>query len=292
MPFSRKIHAYVALTRLHRPIGIYLLMWPMLWALWFASNGSPDWQVLLIFLAGTVLTRSAGCAVNDYADRHIDAHVARTEQRPLAAGVISAQEALGVTAALMIIAFLLVLLTNRLTILLSFVALALAVLYPFAKRYTHLPQLALGAAFSWAIPMVYAAQTESLPPMAWQVFLASVLWAVAYDTMYAMADREDDLKIGVKSTAILFGPADIAITITLQFVVLLIMAAAGWQLQRGWIFFISLLGAVVFVLYQKHLLEQRNPTSYIKAFQNNNYLGMCIFVGIVFDYMLQPGLGD
>jgi len=281
---ATRLNAYLSLTRLNRPIGIYLLMWPMLWALWFAAQGVPDLKVLLIFIAGTVLTRSAGCAINDYADRNFDSHVSRTQTRPLATGDIRPAEALAITAVLMLIAFGLVLLTNRLTILLSFVALFLACSYPFAKRFTFWPQLVLGAAFSWAIPMSYAAQLGHLTHITWWVFAASVVWALAYDTIYAMADREDDIKIGIKSTAILFGSADIAIITLFQIVVLVIMIGIGVAMERGIAYFTSVALGLIFVAWQIYLIRDRNPSRCIQAFLNNNYLGMTIFLGIVIDY--------
>lgn len=286
LPQRSRIRAYLALTRLDRPIGIWLLMWPMLWALWFAAGGPPSLDVLLIFLAGTVLTRSAGCAINDYADRNFDAHVERTRYRPLATGEITPREALIVAAILMLLAFCLVLLTNRLTILMSFVALFLAALYPFAKRFTDWPQLVLGLAFSWAIPMAYAAQTGAVPRDAWLVFLASVLWAVAYDTMYAMADREDDLRIGVKSTAILFGDIDIAIVAFIQITVLLTLLLCGNFLGLELLFRSGLFIALILVIYQLVLIRKREPVRCIQAFLNNHYLGMIVFIGIVLEYAL------
>lgn len=285
---GQKLPHFVALTRLNRPIGIYLLMWPMLWALWFAAKGMPSLDVLVIFILGTVLTRSAGCAINDYADRDIDGHVARTHQRPLASGALSAKEALLTTAVLLGLAFLLVLFTNPLTIKLSLIAALLAIAYPFAKRYTHWPQVVLGAAFGFAIPMAYAAQTNELPPQAWWLFLSAVLWAVAYDTLYAMADREDDLKIGVKSTAILFGRFDLIIVAALQFVVLGILAFVGLQAGRGIFYFMALALSCGFIVYQQRLARDRDPARCVQAFLNNNWLGMIIFIGLALDYALQP----
>ncbi len=283
---ENRMRSYIVLTRLDRPIGIWLLMWPMLWALWFAAEGIPSLRVLLIFVAGTVLTRSAGCAINDYADRNFDADVARTSQRPLATGAIKPGEALIVAAVLMMIAFVLVLFTNALTIKLSFAALALATLYPYAKRHTYFPQLVLGAAFSWAIPMAYTAQTGSTNQITWLVFAASVLWALAYDTMYAMADREDDIKIGIKSTAIFFGEMDIVMVAVVQAMVLGTMVLVGYLQQLGISYYLSLVVAAVLVLYQLHLIRDRLPANCIKAFLNNHYLGMAVFIGIVLDYAL------
>lgn len=285
---GQKLPHFVALTRLNRPIGIYLLMWPMLWALWFAAEGIPRLDVLLIFILGTVLTRSAGCAINDYADRDIDGHVARTHQRPLATGALTGSEALLATAVLLAAAFLLVLLTNALTVKLSLVAAALAIAYPFAKRYTHWPQIVLGAAFGFAIPMAYSAQTNTLPPQAWWLFLGALLWAVAYDTLYAMADREDDLKIGVKSTAILFGSLDLIIVAVLQVVVLGILALIGWQAGRGLLYFTGLALSCGFIVHQLRLARDRDPARCVQAFLNNNWLGMTVFIGLVLDFALHP----
>ncbi len=285
---GQKLPHFVALTRLNRPIGIYLLMWPMLWALWFAAKGIPRLDVLLIFVLGTVLTRSAGCAINDYADRDFDAHVARTRTRPLATGALSARDALLVTAVLLGVAFLLVLLTNALTIQLSLVAAALAIAYPFAKRYTHWPQIVLGAAFGFAVPMAYAAQTNAVPAQAWWLYLAAILWALAYDTLYAMADREDDLKIGIKSTAILFGRYDLLIVGVLQVVVIALLTFIGWQDGRGIVYFLSLLSAFGFIGYQLWIARERNPARCVQAFLNNNWLGMSVFAGLVLDYAIAP----
>lgn len=283
---GQKIPHFVALTRLNRPIGIYLLMWPMLWALWFAAKGIPRLDVLLIFILGTVLTRSAGCAINDYADRDFDAHVARTRERPLATGALSATDALLATALLLGLSFILVLFTNALTIKLSLAAAALAIAYPFAKRYTHWPQMVLGAAFGFAIPMAYAAQTNSVPAQAWYLYLAAILWALAYDTLYAMADREDDLKIGIKSTAILFGRHDLLIVGLLQGVVIVMLTIIGWQDGRGIVYFMSLLSAFGFIGYQIWIARERNPARCVEAFLNNNWLGMTVFAGLVLDYAI------
>ncbi|MFK7889598.1 MAG: 4-hydroxybenzoate octaprenyltransferase [Granulosicoccus sp.] len=285
---GHKLPALVALTRLDRPIGIYLLLWPMLWALWFAADGIPSLSILLVFVAGTILTRSAGCAINDYADRDIDSHVSRTSNRPLANGELQPRDALLVTAVLMALAFILVLQTNPLTIKLSFIALALAILYPFTKRITHLPQVVLGAAFGMAVPMAYAAQSNTLPASAWWLFLAALIWAVAYDTLYAMADRDDDLKIGIKSTAILFGRFDLVAVLLLQLITLTLLAGVGWQLGRGWYFFASLVGALGFVAYQLYLARDRDSKRCLQAFLNNHWLGMCIFAGLALDFQVNP----
>lgn len=287
-PFAEKIPHFVALTRLDRPIGIFLLLWPTLWALWFAAGGVPDVDILIIFVLGTVLTRSAGCAVNDYADRDIDGQVARTRNRPLATGALSGHEALVAAAVLMLIAFALVLATNRLTILLSFVALALACTYPFTKRVTHFPQVVLGAAFGFAIPMAYAAQTNALPPIAWALYATAVIWAVAYDTLYAMADREDDLRIGVKSTAVLLGRADIAVVGALQLLVLASLAMIGRHEERGLPYSLGLCLALVLALRQLWMVRDRVPARCVAAFLDNNRLGFVVFAGLVIDLAINP----
>ena len=283
-PIGTKVPHYIALTRLDRPIGVFLLLWPTLWALWFAAAGVPRLDVLAIFVLGTVLTRSAGCAVNDFADRKIDGHVARTRDRPLASGALSAREALAAAAVLMALAFVLVLFTNRLTILLSFAALVLASVYPFAKRVTHFPQVVLGAAFGFAIPMAFAAETNAVPPLAWALFATALLWTVAYDTLYAMADRDDDLRIGVRSTAVLLGRADLAVVGTLQCLVILLLALIGAHAGRGWLYAAGLVVALALALRQLHLARDRDPAHCVAAFLDNNRLGLAVFVGLVADY--------
>ena len=284
--FPEKIQHFIAITRIQRPIGILLLMWPMLWALWFAAEGVPKLGVLVIFLLGTVLTRSAGCVINDFADRDIDGQVERTKNRPLATGAISTKEALLFAALLMLLAFVLVLFTNKLTIMMSFVALFLAILYPFTKRFTNLPQLFLGAAFGFAIPMAYAAQTGYTNQQTWWLFLAGLLWALAYDTYYAMADKQDDLKLGVKSAAILLGNADLWIIGFVQFVVLGIVLMIGLDAQRSWPFIIGIVAAAGFAVYQLYIARHRQPDKCLSAFLNNNYLGMVVFIGIATDYFI------
>lgn len=282
-----KLPHYARLVRLDRPIGIYLLLWPTLWALWFAAEGVPDLTILLVFVAGVVLMRSAGCAINDYADRDVDPHVARTKTRPLAVGLITPKEALGVFALLSLLAFLLALLLNGLTIALSLVAVLLAATYPFMKRFHHLPQVHLGAAFAWAIPMAFTAVTGVMPPLvAWLLFAAAVLWTTAYDTMYAMCDREDDLKIGVKSTAIFFGQYDRVIIGVLQVLTLVLLAVVGWLSARGNWYWLGWVAAVGFSLYQQWLIRRREPLPSLQAFLNNHWLGMCVFVGLAADYAL------
>jgi len=276
---------YYYLVRLHRPIGIFLLLWPMLWALWIASEGKPDLLVLFVFVAGVVLMRSAGCAINDYADRDIDPHVSRTQDRPVAAGKVSPREALLVFVVLSLIAFALVWLTNRLTVYLSFGGALLAAVYPFTKRHTHLPQVVLGAAFAWAVPMAFAAQTGSVPKLAWLIYVITVIWAVIYDTMYAMVDREDDLKIGVKSTAILFGEADRLIILILQIMMFVALGLLGQRADLAEPYYYSLVLAGGFALYQQLLIRHREPSHCFRAFLNNNWIGAVIFAGLLLSYI-------
>ncbi len=283
---KQKLLYYIQLVRLNRPIGIYLLLWPTLWALWFAAEGLPDLQILFIFIAGVVLMRSAGCAINDYADREFDPHVSRTKLRPLAAGLITPKEALIVFISLSLIAFLLALRLNALTLALSIVALLLAITYPFMKRFHHLPQVHLGAAFSWAVPMAFTAITGEFPSLiAWLLFIAAVLWTTAYDTMYAMCDREDDLKIGVKSSAILFGQHDRLIVGILQALTLILLGIVGVLANRGLWYWLGLGIAVGFALYQQWLIRKREPMPSLQAFLNNHWLGMAIFIGLALDYI-------
>ncbi len=278
---------YALLARLHKPIGILLLLWPTLWALWIAAEGWPRLGVLVVFVLGVILMRSAGCVINDYADREVDPHVSRTRDRPIAAGRVSADEAMLLFLGLTFSAFLLVLTMNTFTILLSFGGVALAAIYPFMKRYTHLPQIVLGMAFAWAVPMAFAAQTDAVPKIAWLIYTITVLWAVIYDTMYAMADREEDLKIGVKSTAILFGDADRVIIGILQATMLLALYLLGNQAELGWPYTLALLVSAILMVYQQYLIRFRQPAACIQAFLNNNWLGMVIFFGISLSYALQ-----
>lgn len=284
-PLSTKLQAYISLTRLNRPIGTLLLLWPTLWALWIAAGGMPDPKILGIFILGTLLTRSAGCAINDYADRDIDLHVNRTKSRPLATGEIAPREAVAVAVVLMALAFLLVLFTNKQTILLSFGGLFLAFLYPFTKRFTHLPQIFLGAAFAWAVPMAFTAQTGTVTGMTWLIYFAALLWAVAYDTIYAMSDREDDLKLGVKSSAILFGNADLTVIAIVETVVLALLVLVGIKENLGLIYYVGLLLALGLFIYQLLSLQGREPEKCMTAFLNNNYVGMVIFMAIAIDYL-------
>ncbi len=281
---AETLNVYARLMRVDRPIGTYLVAWPMLWALWIAGGGHPDAFVVALFLMGAFLMRSAGCVINDFADRNIDGAVERTRERPLAAGEVSAREALLLFAGLGLVAFLLVLLMNRLTIELAFAAMALAVVYPFMKRFTSLPQLFLGAAFAWSIPMAFAALSNQVPAMAWLLFAATILWVIAYDTMYAMVDREDDLKIGVKSTAILFGRHDRLIIGLLQTGMLALLLVAGVQLDLGAFYYTGLLAATGLSAYQQTLIRERKRQACFQAFLNNHYLGMLIFLGLFLDY--------
>jgi 4-hydroxybenzoate polyprenyltransferase len=282
-----RLTQYAQLMRLDRPIGIFLLMWPMLWALWIASKGNPNLLVLLVFASGVVLMRSAGCVINDYADRKFDPHVERTRDRPIAAGRVKPKEALALFAVLCLTAFGLVLLMNRLTIMLSFAGVVLAALYPFMKRFTHLPQVFLGMAFGWAVPMAFAAQTGEVPKVAWLLFVATVLWATAYDTMYSMVDRKDDLKIGVKSTAILFGEADRAIIATIQILLLAALLMVGQTAGLGGYYYFGLLLAAGLALYQQYLIREREPRACFQAFLNNNWFGAAVFTGIFLDYLVR-----
>jgi len=279
-----RLKNYAVLMRLNKPIGIFLLLWPTLWALWIAGEGHPDQLVLAIFVSGVVLMRSAGCVINDFADRNIDPEVARTQSRPIAAGLVSPGEALVLFVLLSLAAFGLVWLTNTLTIILSVVGAVLATVYPFMKRHTYLPQAFLGLTFGWAIPMAFAAQTDALPKIAWLLLIANVLWATAYDTMYAMVDRPDDMRIGVKSTAILFGAYDTVMIAILQVTFIVVMFLIGRQLKFGLYYDVGLGIAAAFALYQQFLLYRRNETQYFKAFLNNNWLGAAIFAGIGLEY--------
>ena len=285
---TSRFQAYGLLIRLDRPIGTLLLLWPTLWALWVAGLGRPDPEVFLVFVAGVFLMRSAGCAINDFADRDIDPQVRRTRERPLAAGRVTPGEALLIAATLAFIAFLLVLRMNRLTIGLSLMGGFLAASYPFVKRYTHLPQFYLGAAFGWSVPMAFAAQTGAVPLVAWLMFLAVVAWAAAYDTMYAMVDREDDLRIGVRSTAILFGRHDRLAVALCQLVTLVLLWRVGASLSLGAWFDAGLLAAAATAVWQQWLIRDRRPQDCFRAFLNNNQFGMAIFCGILLAYVFEP----
>lgn len=275
-----RVPDFLQLTRLDRPIGTWLLMWPTLWALWFAAEGVPGRDVLLIFVAGVYLMRAAGCVVNDYADRHFDGHVKRTRHRPLATGRIGEGEAQVLFLLLVIAAFVLVWFTNPFTVMLSLVGVVLAFIYPFMKRYTHLPQLFLGAAFSWAIPMAFGAVLGRVPAEAWLLFLANVAWTVAYDTEYAMVDRDDDLKIGIKSTAVLFGHADRLMIGLLQGLALGLLAWAGSRLALGGFFWVGLAAMAATFIHQQFLIRLRDRERCFQAFLNNHWSGLVVFAGI------------
>jgi 4-hydroxybenzoate polyprenyltransferase len=288
MAFNKKIAdrigQYWLLARFDKPIGILILLWPAVWALWVASNGKPDLLVLLVICSGVVLMRAAGCVINDYADRDFDPHVERTRLRPIAAGKVTPQEALIVFSILCLLAFSLVLLLNKLTIMLSFGGVFLAATYPFMKRYTQLPQAYLGIAFGWAVPMSFAAQTNVIPNVAWVMYLAVVLWALVYDTMYAMVDKEDDLKIGVKSTAILFGDHDREIMAALQIIILCLLIYIGLMQRLSWIYYAAIGLSSLFFIYQQKLIFYRNKEDCFKAFLNSNGFGLIVFVGFVLEY--------
>jgi 4-hydroxybenzoate polyprenyltransferase len=282
----RRLDLYEKLLRLDKPIGTLLLLWPTLWALWLSANGRPNWKIVWIFALGTLLMRSAGVAVNDFADRGFDPHVARTRNRPLAAGHVSPKEAWILAALLALIAFVLILPLGRLVILLSVCALFLAVTYPFTKRFLALPQAYLGVAFGFGIPMAYAAQTKGLPAVTWWLLLANIFWTVAYDTEYAMVDRDDDRKIGIRTSAILFGRYDVAAVMLCHVVFLAIMAGIAWSLQLAWPCYTGLLCALALAGYQYTLIRDRDPQSCLLAFQDNNWVGAAVFAGIALAYLL------
>lgn len=277
---------YARLMRLDRPIGIWLLLWPTLWGLWIAADGHPDSTIFAVFVAGVIVMRSAGCVFNDFADRKLDPLVERTKDRPLAAGTTTPLEALALCAALLMVALGLALTLNRLTLLLASGGAVLTLIYPFAKRFFAAPQFILGAAFGWSIPMAFAAQTGTVPQLGWLMWLAVVIWAVCYDTMYAMADRNDDLKAGIKSTAILFGQADVFVVGMLQLTLLLALKLIGDQAGLGLWYSLSLLAAAAMMIYQLVLIRERVPDKCFAAFLNNRHIGAVVFAGIFLDYAL------
>lgn len=280
-----KFKQYLLLIRLNRPIGIFLLLWPTLWGLWIASEGFPNTKILVVFLFGVFLMRSAGCILNDIIDKDFDKFVSRTQNRPLASDKLSSIEAFIVAISLIFIAFLLVLTTNTLTVQLSFVAIILAGTYPFLKRHTYLPQFFLGLTFGWSIPMAFAATTNSIPKIAWLLLIANILWAVVYDTIYAMIDREDDLKIGIKSTAILFDDADRFIIGLIQSLVLIALIVIGQQASLNTIYYFSLIIGGCLFLYQLYLIRNRDQKKCMQAFLNNNWFGLVIFIGLFINYL-------
>lgn len=279
-----RAYQYALLMRLDKPIGVFLLLWPTVWALWIAGQGQPDMGVTWVFVLGVVLMRSAGCVINDYADRDFDPHVKRTEGRPIAGGKVTPKEALILFAVLCLLAFALVLTMNWLTIALSLAGAVLAAVYPYMKRHTYLPQVFLGLAFGWAVPMAFAAQTGEVPVVAWLLLTATVLWATAYDSMYAMVDREDDIKIGVKSTAILFGDADRVIIGAIQAMLLFTLWLVGSKLELGLFYYLGLAAAAGLAGYQQYLIREREPAQCFKAFLNNNWFGVAVFAGLILHY--------
>lgn len=282
-----KLSLYFQLMRLDKPIGIYLLLWPTLWALWIAGEGHASTSNVIIFILGVIIMRSAGCVINDYADRHVDEHVERTQHRPLAQKLISEKQALGLFAGLCASAFVLVLFTNAFTVYLSFGGLALAGLYPFMKRYTHLPQVVLGAAFAWAVPMAFAAEQNTLPDVVWLIYAATLTWTVAYDTQYAMVDRDDDIKIGIKSTAILFGEADKLMIGLLQAMTILSFIMIGSNIQASWPYYASVLVASILFMYHQWLIKDRDREKCFQAFLHNHWVGAVLFTGLLVHYLIQ-----
>ena len=287
MILTERFALYVRLARLNRPIGILLLLWPTLWGVWIAGSGRPHWHIVVIFTLGTILMRSAGCIINDYADRDFDKHVKRTRDRPLTNGQVTPQEALWLAAGLALSAFLLILPLNTLTLLLSIPAVLLAASYPFSKRFFAIPQAYLGIAFGFGIPMAFAAQLSSVPGVAWWLLLANVFWAMAYDTEYAMVDRDDDTRLGIHSSALLFGQYDVPAIMACYTATLVILAAAGNTLQLGLVYYLGLLTAAGIAAYHYTLISGRQREACFKAFLHNNWFGAAVFAGIALDYLLR-----
>ena len=287
LPPAARAVEYARLMRLHRPIGAFLLLWPTLWALWIGAEGIPPAAILVVFVLGVLVMRAAGCVINDYADRHLDPQVERTRDRPLAKGTVQPREALFLFATLMLVALGLVLTLNRQTIGLALAATVLAVVYPFLKRVTHLPQVWLGVAFGWGIPMGFAAVIGTVPVVGWVLLLANVLWAIAYDTMYAMADRPDDIRAGSRSTAILFAGADRTMVGVFQVAALAVLAAIGWRLEFGLPWHLGLAAAASLGVYQQRLIRERDRSNCFRAFMNNNWLGGAIFLGLAAEYAIR-----
>jgi 4-hydroxybenzoate polyprenyltransferase len=286
--FANQLKGYIQLMRLDRPVGVWLLLWPTLWALWLAGEGHPDGGVFIVFFFGVIVMRSAGCVLNDFADRKIDPHVTRTRARPLATGAVTPVEALTLFVALSLIAVGLAAMLNRPAQVLAVVAAALTIVYPFIKRFVSIPQFVLGAAFGWAVPMAFAAQTGQTEQLAWLVFGTALIWAVIYDTFYAMVDREDDLGLGVKSTAILFGDADLFVIGGLQVLMLFALVLIGEMAELGGWYMASVGAAALLMIYHQWLARDRSPDGCFKAFLHNHYIGMAIFIGIVLDYTFTP----
>jgi 4-hydroxybenzoate polyprenyltransferase len=285
MNIPERLHLYIQLARLHRPIGILLLLWPTLWAVLIASSGHPLWHIVIIFTLGTVLMRSAGCVINDYADRDIDKHVMRTKDRPLTSGKVSTREALLLSAALAIISFLLILPLNNLTLMLSVPAVFLAASYPFTKRFFAIPQAYLGIAFGFGIPMAFAATLNEVPSVAWVLLLANVFWAIAYDTEYAMVDRDDDIHLGIHSSALFFGRFDVVAVMICYGITLALLAVAGLMFGAGLPYFVGLMVAEGIALHHYQLIKDRNREKCFAAFLHNNWLGAAVFAGLVVDYI-------
>jgi len=287
MRLAERFALYLRLTRLNRPIGIMLLLWPTLWGVWIAGNGRPEWHIVLIFVLGTVLMRSAGCAFNDYADRDFDKHVQRTKDRPVTSGLVSPREALWVSIFLSLLAFLLILPLNSLTLLMSFPAVFLATSYPFTKRFLVLPQAYLGIAFGFGIPMAFAAQQSIVPSVAWLLLTANVFWAIAYDTEYAMVDRDDDIRIGIHSSALLLGNHDVSAVMCCYAITLALLGIAGQIIGSGWVYYCGLTIAAGISIYHYSLIRLRQREGCFKAFLHNNWLGAVVFLGIAADYLIR-----
>lgn len=287
---TSQLRNYGKLMRIDKPIGLWLLLWPMLWALWIAGEGHPDQGLFVIFMLGVFIMRSAGCVFNDYVDRKIDPYVERTRARPIASGAVAPAEALTLFVGLGLIAVGLATMINRQAQLLAIVAAGLTVAYPFIKRYVSIPQFVLGAAFGWAVPMAFAAQLGETPQTAWIVFGAALIWAVIYDTFYAMVDRDDDIKVGVKSTAILFGDTDLFVIAGLQFIMLLALIFVGLSADLGFWYYASVAAAAGLMMYHQWLARDRQPAGCFAAFLHNHYIGMVVFIGIIFHYSFSPVL--
>jgi 4-hydroxybenzoate polyprenyltransferase len=288
--FLNQLLNYAQLMRLDKPIGIWLLLWPTLWALWLAGKGHPNATVFIVFMLGVIIMRSAGCVLNDFADRKIDPYVERTRTRPIASGVVAPIAALTLFVALALIAIGLVTMLNRQAQVLAVIAATLTIVYPFIKRFTSIPQFILGAAFGWTVPMAFAAQTEQTPPLAWLVFGAALIWAIIYDTFYAMADRKDDLKLGVKSTAILFGDADLCIIGGLQILMLVALVFIGNMAELSAWYYTSIVITGILMIYHQWIARDRHPSNCFNAFLHNQYIGMTMFIGIVLHYAFNPSM--
>jgi len=284
MTLGTRLQLYIKLTRLNRPIGILLLLWPTLWAVWIAGQGNPSWQIIVTFILGTILMRSAGCVINDYADRDIDKHVKRTRDRPITSGQVSPKEALILAGGLAFVACLLVLPLNTFTMLLAIPAVLLAASYPYTKRFLVIPQAYLGIAFSFGIPMAFAAQQNTVPEVAWWLMLANLFWVIAYDTEYAMVDRDDDIHLGIHSSALLFGKYDVVAVMICYGATLNILVMVGQMLEKGWIYYVGLAVAAAIAVYHFTLIQHRQREHCFKAFLHNTWFGMAIFGAVVLDF--------